>query len=349
MAVTVTQLAAFLSVVRHGSVTAAAEELVVTQPSVSAAVAALERELDVKLTERVGRNVKPTPAGEAYARYAADILGLLQQGAEVAGEVARGASRHLRIAAVTTVGEHLLPPLIRAFREDNPELDVSLHVGNREAVFRRLGSHQADVAVSGRPPDDPAFDGQPFADNEFVIITAPDDPLANRPWVAVEELAARPWLMREQGSGTRRLCETYFASHQLQPQLLTLGSNGAIKNAARQGLGIALQSDAAVEPELGFGLLATIRPRGGLPKRAWYVVRSTVGPASEPVKTFSEYLHSPAAGEAIARAHGDEIQQARKRLGGKRQGGSGVSAGKRPRTRSGGGASDAGAKSRMQG
>ena len=311
---TVTQLASFLSVVRHGSVTAAAEELVVTQPSVSAAVAALERELGVKLTERVGRNVRPTPAGEAYARYAGDILGLLDEGAEVAGEVDRGASRHLRIAAVTTVGEHLLPPLIRAFRDGHPELEVSLHVGNRETVFNRLASHQADVAVSGRPPDDPGFEGQPFADNEFVIITAPDEPRAKRPWVAVEDLAETPWLMREQGSGTRRLCETYFASHGLTPSLLTLGSNGAIKNAARQGLGVALQSRAAVELELGFGLLATISPKGGLPKRHWYVVRSTVGPASEPVETFSAYMRSPAADEAIARAHGDEIKQARARL-----------------------------------
>ena len=102
----------------------------------------------------------------------------------------------------------------------------------------------------------------PFLDNEFVLITAPGDPLAKRPWVAVDELAAIPWLMREQGSGTRRLCEVYLDSHQLQPPLLTLGSNGAIKNAARMGLGIALQSREAVELELGFGLLATIRPRG---------------------------------------------------------------------------------------
>jgi DNA-binding transcriptional LysR family regulator len=315
MAVTVTQLAAFLAVVRHGSVTAAAEELVVTQPSVSAAVAALERELGVKLTERVGRNVRPTPAGEAYSRYAADIVGLLDEGAQVAGEVDRGAGRQLRIAAVTTVGEHLLPPLIRAFREDHPDLQVSLHVGNREAVFHRLASHQADVAVSGRPPDEPGFEGQPFAENDFVIITAPDDPRAGRPWVPIDALAQTPWLMREQGSGTRRLCENYFASEQISPPLLTLGSNGAIKNAARQGLGIALQSRDAVELELGFGLLATITPKGGLPKRQWYVVRSTVGPRSEPVETFSRYVRSPAAGEALARAHGAEVEQARKRLG----------------------------------
>ena len=90
LAVTLTQLSAFLAVVRNGSVTAAAEELVVTQPSVSAAVAALERELGVELTERAGRSIRPTPAGEAYARYASDVVGLLEEGSEVAGEIARG-------------------------------------------------------------------------------------------------------------------------------------------------------------------------------------------------------------------------------------------------------------------
>ncbi|MGH8957007.1 MAG: LysR family transcriptional regulator, partial [Microbacterium sp.] len=135
MAVTVTQLSAFLSVVRLGSVTAAADELVVTQPSVSAAVAALEREVGVELTERAGRGVRPTPAGEAYARYATDVLVLLKEGSEVAGEVAQGTGSHLRITAVTTAGEYLLPPLVRAFRERQPELEVSVDVGNRQEVF----------------------------------------------------------------------------------------------------------------------------------------------------------------------------------------------------------------------
>ncbi|MBM3666080.1 MAG: LysR family transcriptional regulator [Actinobacteria bacterium] len=314
MAVTLTQLSAFLTVVRRGSVTAAAEELVVTQPSVSAAVAALEREVGVQLTERAGRNVRPTAAGEAYARYAADVLGLLREGAEVAGEVARGAGSRLRISAVTTAGEYLAPVLIQAFREHHPELQVSLHVGNREEVFRRVQTHEADVAVSGRPPEESGLEGEVFADNEFALITAPGDPLAKRPRVAVSELGGTPWLMREQGSGTRRLCQAYLSQHQLDPAQLTLGSNGAIKNAARVGLGIALQSRHAIQLELDCGLLATIRPRGGLPKRAWYVVRSSVGPNRESVDAFHAFITSPAARHALARAHGDEVQQTRNQL-----------------------------------
>ncbi|MGH8574995.1 MAG: LysR family transcriptional regulator, partial [Gammaproteobacteria bacterium] len=117
MAVTLTQLGAFLTVVRRGSVTAAAEELVVTQPSVSAAVSALERELGVQLTERAGRTLRPTPAGAAYVPYAAEVLGLLEQGARSAREAAEQESHSLRISAVTTAGEHLVPQLIQAFRQ----------------------------------------------------------------------------------------------------------------------------------------------------------------------------------------------------------------------------------------
>ena len=172
MAVTLTQLVAFLTVVRRGSVTAAAEELVVTQPSVSAAVSALERELGVRLTERAGRTVRPTAAGAAYAPYASDVLGLLSQGARVAREAEEARPHTLLISAVTTAGEYLVPQLIQAFRERRPELEISLDVGNREVVFQRVLDHTVDVAVTGRIPDDERLAGVDFADNEFVLVTA---------------------------------------------------------------------------------------------------------------------------------------------------------------------------------
>jgi LysR family transcriptional regulator, low CO2-responsive transcriptional regulator len=300
MAVTHTQLTAFLAVVKHGSVTAAAQELYVTQPSVSAAVAALERELGVELTERAGRNVRPTAAGREYARYAAHVVGLLKEGAEVAGQVATGENEQLRLGAVLTAGEHLMPALIQNFREHRPAVHISLSVANRQEVFRALANHESDLVVSGRPPDEDDFAAVAFASNDFALVTAPGDPLAKRPWVAVEELADRPWLVRERGSGTRRLCEDYLASTQLQPSLLTLGSNGAIKNAARIGLGLALQSRVAVQLELDLGLLESIRPRGGLPERSWFVVSSKAGPAREPVEAFTRYVQSDAAKRALS-------------------------------------------------
>jgi LysR family transcriptional regulator, low CO2-responsive transcriptional regulator len=299
MAVTHTQLTAFLAVVRHGSVTVAAQELFVTQPSVSAAVSALERELGVQLTERAGRNVKPTAAGREYARYAEHIVGLLKEGAEVAGQLARGTEQELRLGAVLTAGEHLMPALIQGFREHRPDLHLDLMVANRRDVFRALATHDVDLVVSGRAPDEGDFEAVAFAPNEFALVTAPDDPLTKRSAVALEELAERPWLVREQGSGTRRLTEEYLAAQQIDPARLTLGSNGAIKHAARIGLGVALQSQVAVKLELDYGLLATIRPRAALPKRSWFVVRSKAGPLREPVEAFTAYVGSAAAGRAL--------------------------------------------------
>jgi DNA-binding transcriptional LysR family regulator len=299
MAVTLTQLTAFLAVVRRGSVTAAAEELVVTQPSVSAAVSALERELGVQLTERHGRTLAPTAAGRAYMPYASEVIGLLERGQRAAHEAAEPETETLRVSAVTTAGEHMAPLLLQAFRERHPELAVSLDVGNRDTVFGRLVDHKVDVAITGRVPVGLPLHGESFGENEIVLITSASDPLSRRRWVAPEELARRPWLVREPGSGTRAMCEEYLASLEISPELLTLGSNGAIRQAARVGLGVALVSRIAVKLELDHGLIGLIHVRGGLPHRSWFVVRSDVGPVPEAVTQFIRFAHSAAARRAL--------------------------------------------------
>jgi LysR family transcriptional regulator, low CO2-responsive transcriptional regulator len=300
MAVTVTQLRSFLAVVRTGSVTAAAEELVVSQPSVSAAVSALSRELGVELTERVGRNVRPSPAGKVFASYAADVVGLLGQGARAAREAADRAVTELRIGAVTTAGEHIAPQLMQAFHERHPEVTLSVDVGNRERVFERLRTHRSDIAIGGRPPDD-GFVAERFLDNPIVVITAADDPLAQARRVRVEELGARPWLLREEGSGTRSMTEEFLAAHDLHPPVRTLGSNGAIKQAARAGLGISLQSRLATHLEVELGLLGTVRVDVPLPRRQWYAIRPAHGPVRPAVEQFLIFLRSGDAEAAVER------------------------------------------------
>jgi DNA-binding transcriptional LysR family regulator len=300
MAITLTQLHSFLAVFRTGSVTAAADELIVTQPSVSAAVTALSREVGVGLTERFGRSIRPSPAGEAFAPYAADVIGLLEQGGQAAREAAEAAGKELRIGAVTTAGEHIVPRLIEAFSASHPEIALSVDVGNRERVFERVRSHRTDVAIGGRPPSEGVV-GERFLDNPIVIITAPDDPLARKRTVPIEELGGRPWLLREEGSGTRMMTEEFLAAHELRPTILTLGSNGAIKQAARAGLGVSLQSRLATELELDLGLLATVEVQVPLPQRHWYLLRPAHGPVRPPVEEFLAFVRSEGR-EAVERA-----------------------------------------------
>jgi LysR family transcriptional regulator, low CO2-responsive transcriptional regulator len=294
MAITYTQLVAFLAVIRGGSVTAAADELVVTQPSVSSALAALGRELRCDLFERAGRGIRLTAAGAAFAPYAEDAIGVLEDGRRAAGEAAGAAARRLHIAAVTTAAESFVPPLMRAFSDQHPEIELTLSVGNRQDVLKRVLGHAVDVAISGKPPADDRLLAEPLIDNEIACITAPDDPATANGSCEGTALAERSWLLREAGSGTRALNEQFLAERELQPTTLTLGSNGAIKQAARAGLGVSLLSRAAVEGELASGQLGEIRLKDGPATRPWFVLRPAVGPVRSQVEEFISFARTAA-------------------------------------------------------
>ena len=299
MAITLNQLSSYLAVAREGSVSGAAEKLYVTQPSISAAVSALSREIGVDLTERVGRGIGLTAAGEAFRPYAADVLGLIEQGRQAAREAADFSMRSLRIVAVATAAEFVVPALLRAFHRLHPEVNLALEVANRATVFERVLEHEVDVAIAGRPPEDERIAGLAFLKNELVLIVAPEDPLAGGRTVRPEQLAERVWLMREPGSGTRQLVSEFLAENDIRPQSLTLGSNGAIKEAVRLGLGVSIQSRVAVEHELSTGALAEVSVRGGLPRRQWYALHSATVPPRPAVEQFLDFANGPAGKRAF--------------------------------------------------
>ncbi|HZD70842.1 MAG TPA: LysR substrate-binding domain-containing protein, partial [Actinomycetes bacterium] len=193
---TLGQLRVLLAVARHGSVNQAAVELSVTQPAVSAAVGALERELGVALVAREGRGIRLTPSGQALARFARQSLALLEQGRDAALAAARPGHGRLRIAAVTTAGEYVVPPILKAFQRRYPEVEIALEVSNRALVLDRLRSREADLALGGRPPQDGQVEGQPVLRNDLVLIASPNHPLARRRLIEPAALDVT-WLLRE--------------------------------------------------------------------------------------------------------------------------------------------------------
>ncbi len=293
MAVTLTQIRAFLAVKNTGSVHAAAGQLLVSQPSVSAAVASLARELGTVLFERHGRGVRPTESGEAFAPYAAQVIGLLEQGKNAAQEAAHPENSRIRLVAVNTAGEYLAPPLIQSYRQLHPGVSILLEVGNRATVFERIESRRADIGIGGLPAGR-SLVGYPLVGNELVVVgrEVPDN------------LARTPWLLREEGSGTRLATERLLADLDLgsaenrAPEMLTLGSNGAIRQGLLVGLGITLISRFAVARELRDGTLCEIGVAGTPLTRPWHVLFSPSGPRRPAVRAFGEFLRS-AHGRAV--------------------------------------------------
>lgn len=260
---TIVQLRSLVAVVDHGSVTAAAASLWVTPSAVSAAVIALQREVGVPLIAKEGRGVRVTSAGAVFASYARTVLGLLEEAAGAAAAADDPAKGRVRIAAVTTAAEHVLPRALASFRREHPHATLDLEVAPRDQVWAMLVAHDADVVVAGRPPA--GMDGQLRGTraNDLVVVAAPQQ--TTDPFAAT-------WLLREPGSGTRATALAYLDDLGEDPPLLTLGSNGAVVAGAVAGLGVTLTPRDAVARELAAGELVVLELPGTPIERPWHLV-----------------------------------------------------------------------------
>jgi DNA-binding transcriptional LysR family regulator len=283
-----------LAVAETGSVRAAAEQLVVTQAAVSASLAAMQRSLGLKLIRPDGRGLRLTSAGEEYAAYAHRILGLLDEARLAAVAAADPERGELRIAAVTTAAEQIVPGLLSGYRRLHPQAGVLLEAGNRDRVWTLLEHHRVDLALAGRP--EPGWDVRVHAvrPHELVVVSAPglaaesaaagsgaagtagtaDSGAAGTAEATglLRWLSRQAWLLREPGSGTRLSTEALLADLDITPPTLTVGSNGAIRESAAVGLGVTLVSRDAVAQELASGRLAEVRVPGTPLHRDWYLI-----------------------------------------------------------------------------
>jgi DNA-binding transcriptional LysR family regulator len=277
------QLRAFLEFARLGSVAETADALVVSQPAVSAALAGLQRATGVKLTERDGRRIRLTEAGKVFEVSGRRLFALLDDAKRRAHEIADMAAGRLRIAAVTTAAEHLVPNMLQTFRQQQPNVELDLDVGNHARVWDQLRHWEIDLVVAGRPPQELPFKTLATRAHELIVIAPADDTFASLP------LGAVPWLVRELGSGTLAVTEECFASLNIDPPRLTIASNGAISACVRAGLGYSLVSRDAVERDLQRGLLNQI-PTAVTPlNRQWHMVVARDRDLPRSVERFVEF------------------------------------------------------------
>jgi LysR family transcriptional regulator, low CO2-responsive transcriptional regulator len=239
------QLRAFEAAARLLSITGAAKELHVTQPTVSVQLRELAELVGEPLFQSFGRGVRLTQAGTALQSALADIVGVWQNYESTLADLNGLVRGRLKIAAVTTA-EYFIPELLGPFAASYPGIEIDLAIENRNSVVGRLEKHEDDLAVMMLPPKHLPLQALPFISNPLIVIANKKHPKAGRR-TNVKALQSERWLMREVGSGTRTVTEEFFNQQDFEPRIaMSLGSNEALKHAVAANLGLGVISRIAL-------------------------------------------------------------------------------------------------------
>jgi len=251
------RLVVFRIVAEQHSFRKAAEELYLTQPAVSLQIKALEEDLGVQLFDRSGSHAGLTAAGTVLLDYARRVHRLL---AHVEDEIAALSGEHagqLTLGASTTIAQYVLPRLLAEFCAGNPRVHPTLISGNTEHIVNAVREQRISLGFIEGPPRSRDVRTEPFLRDEILLIVPAAHEWAEQKSVACTDLAATALLMRERGSGSRRIVELALERHAIKRRSLhiamELDSTEAIKSAVEAGLGVGFVSRWAIAKDLRLG------------------------------------------------------------------------------------------------
>lgn len=287
---TLHQLKVFEAVARHSSFTRAAEELFLTQPTVSMQVKQLSKSVGLPLFEQVGKRLYLTGAGKELYITCRDIFSRLSQ-FEISIADLKGLKQGALRLAVVTTAKYVVPRLLGPFCQRYPGVDVSLTVNNHEWVLDSLADNRDDLYILSQLPEDMDISVHPFLENPLVVLAQRNHPLAHERNIPLKRIAEEPFIMREPGSGTRKAVQKMFDEHALSLKVkLDLGSNEAIKQAIAGGLGISVLSLHTLALEGSSSQLTILDVEGFPIQRYWYVIYPSGKQLSVIARTFYDYL-----------------------------------------------------------
>lgn len=269
---TLRQIEVFLAVARLRSYSRGAEELALTQPAVSAQIRQLEDVIGEALFDYLRKQLYLTPAGEVLERAGRDLVQrLVALEMELAG--LRGVMQGALNVAVESSAQYFMPALLKQFCDMHPAVSVQMRVVNHAEALRGLAENADDLVVMSLIPDDRALVFVPFRENVLQPVAAPTHPLAGRRDIALLQLAGHPLLLREPGSGTRRVLELHCRQQAVRLQhVQQLGSLEAIRQGVVAGFGVAVLPHEACANELADGRLVALDVKGFPLRRSWCAV-----------------------------------------------------------------------------
>jgi len=287
---TLHQLQIFEAIAQHGSFTRAAEELFLTQPTVSQQMKQLTKAIGVPLYEQIGKRIYLTDAGKAVLDVGRDISQRFNDLEMTLANIKGLKQGNLKLAAITTA-KYFVPRILGTFRQRYPGINISLQIANRQQILDRLANNLDDLYFIGQPPEDLEINLRHFLDNPLVVIAPRNHPLAQEKLISLERLIEEPLIMRESGSGTRMAVESFFAENRLKMRVeMEIGSNEAIKQAIVGGLGLSILSRHSLALEGTQGPLVVLDVEGFPIQKHWYVIYPRSKQLSIVAQTFLDYL-----------------------------------------------------------
>lgn len=241
---------AFVAVAHHGSLSAAARALGVSQPTISSQIAALERQSKVELFHRQGYRMSLSSAGQKLLSLAQKLVALESEAAFFLRDAGKLYQGELKIGAV---GPFHVIEMVAAYRARHPGMQLSIRMGNSQQVLHDLEHYTTDVAVLAGWYARPELVCREYARHAIILYAHVDHPFAGREQVQLHELQGQPLVLREQGSTTRTTLEKALQAAGVQPRIdLEIGSREAIREAVARGLGLGAVSEAEFIPDPRF-------------------------------------------------------------------------------------------------
>jgi DNA-binding transcriptional LysR family regulator len=293
---TLRQLKIFETVARHLSFSRAAEELHLTQPAISTQIKTLEGHVGLPLFEQLGKKVYLTPAGTELLGYTREIIRQFQD-AEAAMAQYKGVSGGKLNVSVISAGDYFFPRLMVEFARRHEGVTLNLTVHNREELLGQLADNLTDLAVMVRPPHDMDTVSESFAPHPYVIVAAPDHPLAGKKRIPLDVVVREPFVVREKGSDTWNSMKEGFTGHLANLNIaMEIKSTETIKQAVIAGMGISFLSAHTINLELKAGSLVVLDVQGFPLMLNWYLVHRRDKRLPPVALAFKRFLMSEGAG-----------------------------------------------------
>jgi DNA-binding transcriptional LysR family regulator len=253
------QLRAFCVLARTGSFTQTARELHLTQSGISHSMKALESEAGCRLLDRLGKRVALTQAGEQLLQHAEKILMEMEAARESLGALGKWGRGRLRLGASTTACQHIIPPVLREFKESFPEHAISLEPGDTPELVGALLKQRVDLALSMEAEGEPQLEFHPLFTDELNFIVSAMHPWARAGRVERVEIPRQSYILYSKRSITFRLIENYFRREEMVLNtVLEVGSMEATKELVKLGLGVSILAPWVARKEIEDGSLVAL-------------------------------------------------------------------------------------------